>query len=89
MKLHDVLHMRRMNLVTAFVLSAFVLSCSDEEWAGGQGNEIPGQDVTVKLNFQVTTPEVKATTRVPSDNVVFDLYVLIFATFISVNYDRN
>ena len=78
MKLHDVLHMRRMNLVTAFVLSAFVLSCSDEEWAGGQGNEIPGQDVTVKLNFQVTTPEVKATTRVPSDNVVFDLYVLIF-----------
>ena len=53
-------------------------SCMDEYPPEGTDGTVTGKDVTVKLAVDVTVPESVASTRVPADNVVFDLYVLIF-----------
>jgi len=71
--LHKLLN--RFAIIACFVT---IFSCTDENIIRQDGEVKPGQDVTVRLGFDVSVPEEKASSRVPDDNVVFDLYVLIF-----------
>lgn len=61
------------------IVGLLLASCTDD-LIDRTGSGSVGEDVTVKLYVNVTTPEEKATTRIPDENVVFDLYILIFDT---------
>ena len=77
MKVHS-LYIRLRNLLAIALVGLVTASCSDEEIANWNENIQAGLPTTVKLRFNVAVPEEKTSSRVPDENAVLDLYVLIF-----------
>lgn len=77
MKVHS-LYIRLRNLLAIALVGIAAASCSDEEIASWNENIQTGLPTTVKLCFDVSAPEKEVSSRVPDENAVLDLYVLIF-----------